>query len=308
MIKSFETLGLASSHQPLWARFQTTFNKGRLPHAFLLVGAGSAGLIDFALKMAAALFCVQETRPCGECRSCRLLAAGEHPDLCDIRPEKTGGIIKIDQIRELSELVYRSPQIGDRRIVILSPAEKMNVSAANALLKLLEEPPAFLTFILIAEQLSTLPATIPSRCQLWRFSNNDMLQADYPAMAQAYALDTERGKLFAELGTMIADLQALQSRQQSICTLASKWSKHDMSALIWLIYLINSQMISYHLQGKSQIQPWTDALYNLAQAWHPAELFLQLDKINAVTRLVQKNISLNQTLVIESLLMGYAPC
>lgn len=308
MIKSFESLGLALAHQPLWSRFQTTFANDRLPHAFLFIGAGSSSLDRFALTMSAALFCTQAQRPCGECKSCRLLAAGEHPDLCSIQPEKTGGIVKIDQIRELSELVYRTPQMTARRIVIINPAEKMNVAAANALLKLLEEPPAFLTFILIAEQLSTVPATILSRCQQWRFSDSTLLSADYLAMAQAYDLETERGKLFNELHQIIADLVALQSKQSNLCSLAAKWSSYDLTALIWLIYLINSQMINYRLQGKSQTQPWTEVLYNLAQSYHPVDLFHQLDEINALTRLIQKNISLNQTLVIESLLMGYAPC
>lgn len=305
MIKAAKALDLPLAQWPLWERFQLIDSNNRFPQSLLLIGSKSTSLIDFVYTLSAALFCGAEQRPCGECKSCRLLRAREHPDFTSLIPDKNGGVIKIDQIRELSSLVYTTPQLTGRRIVIINPAEKMNVAAANALLKLLEEPPAFLTFILIAEQISTLPATIISRCQQWHFRANDLLEADYLSMAEDYQVDSDRGQIFSQLLTIINDLKELRSKKRSLCSLAAKWTSHELSHLIWLLYLINSQMIDYRLTGPRHEKTWTTPLYELAKHYQPLSLYKQLDQINSVSKILHQNIALNQTLVLEKLLMGY---
>lgn len=292
-------------HALLWSRFQLINTKQRLPHALLLIGPQPLGIIDFSYKMSAAILCSQEQRPCGECKSCRLILSKEHPDICCLEPDKSGGIIKIDQIRDLHSLVFRSPQLGGKRIIIINPAEKMNVSAANALLKLLEEPPSCVIFLLIAEQISTLPATIVSRCQQWRFPSADILNADYLTMAEGYSSDSDKGIFFEKLSSVIQDLTELMNNKLSVCALAEKWSPYDLNHLIWLIYLINSQMIEYKINGRHYEKSWTEQLYLLSRHFQPIYLFSQLDKINDLSRKLQQNISVNQTLALESLLLGY---
>ena len=294
------------SQASLWQQFQTIHEKQRLAHAFLLIGAQHAEPLNFAHRMAATILCSQLLQnPCGECKSCRLLNSKKHPDFFYLHPDKAGGAIKIDQIRELHTLVFTSPQLGKHRIVIINPADKMNTAAANALLKLLEEPPSSLIFILIAENLSAMPATVISRCQQWRFSFAEILESDYLSIGESYPSDSERGKIIAQLPFILQDLIELLENKQSICSLASKWSAYELSDLLWFIYLINSQMISYQLLGRRHEKNWTTQLYSLAERFKLVFLFKQINQINEITKKLNKNINMNQTLVLENLLLGY---
>jgi len=105
---------------------------------------------------------------CGRCNSCRKIENGSHPDVLLVRP--AGAFIQIDQIRELNRIIAMKPYEAKTRAVIISDAQTMNLSAGNALLKLLEEPPAGTILILIATQGKDLMPTIVSRCQLIRFN------------------------------------------------------------------------------------------------------------------------------------------
>ncbi|ARG97489.1 DNA polymerase III subunit delta' C-terminal domain-containing protein [Legionella micdadei] len=301
-MQSIKASELSSS---LWERFQSISAKQRIPHALLLVGMQSKTIIEFAYKIAAALLCFNEQKPCGFCKSCRLLQIKEHPDLCFLEPDKAGGNIKIDQIRDLHDLAFTSAQLAGKRVIIISPAEKMNIAAANALLKLLEEPPEAVNFILIAEQISTLPATIISRCQQWRFSSTEYIKADYLTTGEEYSAETERGILFSQLPTIIADLNNLMINKLSVCTLAEKWLAHDFSSLMWLIYLIHAQLIDYKFNGNRSQRSWTQGLNELAQHFKITHLFKQLDQVNEIRKKIHQNIAFNQNLMLESLLLAY---
>ncbi|MBA3537122.1 MAG: hypothetical protein H0T84_11015 [Tatlockia sp.] len=293
-------------HSHLWQRFQTNNAKLRLPHALLLIGSETANLVDFAYAMAASILCQHEKNHCKVCKSCHLNQLKEHPDLCYLEPDKTGGQIKIDQIRDLHNLAFRSPQLGDRRIFILYPAEKMNVAAANALLKLLEEPPSGVFFILIAEQISSLPATIISRCQLWRFPQANDLDSDYLTVAKNCKTSSGTGLLFQQLPLLIEGLTELLTHKISGCSLAVKWSTYDFDHLVWLLYLVNCQLIYYKLNGSRNKEIWTEQLQLLAAHFQPFHLFQQLDQLNAIIKNLRRNINVNQLLVLENLLLGYA--
>ncbi len=138
----------------------------RLPHALLLAGPAGLGKNTFGLHLAQWLLCAQPLPggACGDCHGCRLYQAGSHPDLARVGPPEDGKAILVDQIRALGEFLHLTPHIAIHKVVLLAPAEAMNLNAANALLKLLEEPPAGSYLILIATQLSRLPATLRSRC------------------------------------------------------------------------------------------------------------------------------------------------
>jgi DNA polymerase-3 subunit delta' len=295
----------SESSSLLWERFQSIRAKQRVPHALLLIGAQHKALNDFAYKVAATILCSGQQKPCGECKSCRLIHLQEHPDLNYLTVDKEGGVIKIDQIRELQQLVFTSAQLANGRIVIINPAEKMNNAAANALLKLLEEPPAFVHFLLIAQQISTLPATIISRCQQWRFSSAEQVGADYLTIGQTYSSDTDRAVLFGQLSVIIEDLIQFMTNKLSVCALADKWLAHDFAHLMWLIYLINAQLIDYKLNISQIEKSWTKTLMNLAKHFELVHLFKQLDQINEIIRKLQRNINMNHSLVLENLLLGY---
>jgi DNA polymerase-3 subunit delta' len=118
-------------------------------------------------QLARLMLCLtpEEDRPCGHCHNCQLSKNGEHPDTLLVGPEEGARDITVDQIRALSEFVHKTSHTGIAKIVVISHAHRMNQSAANALLKTLEEPTKN-TFLLLESELpGYLSATIRSRCQ-----------------------------------------------------------------------------------------------------------------------------------------------
>ena len=154
--------------QPLLQRLGT----GRLAHALLLNGVPGVGKGVFAQALAARLLCHQSDAEyaCGHCKSCELIRAGSHPDLLVVEPESAGKPIKIDQVRRVNEFARKTAQQGGCRAIIINPAEAMNVNAANALLKSLEEPGGGTFFLLVSARSGDMLPTIRSRCQMSSFA------------------------------------------------------------------------------------------------------------------------------------------
>jgi len=150
-----------------WQRFLAQARGERLPHALLLAGPSGTGKLELARDMASWLLCTQPgDTACGACRSCRLLPGGAHPDLFTVLPEDERGLLPIDAIRELVASLTLTTTISQRKVALIAPAEGMNVNAANALLKCLEEPPGATVMLLVSHDPRRLPITIRSRCQL----------------------------------------------------------------------------------------------------------------------------------------------
>lgn len=135
-----------------------------LGHAYLLHGTEGTGKKTLATVFAAALLCGGETPPCGECPSCKKVFGHGHPDFLRFRRPEGKTQFPVDLIREIRRQAYIRPNESDHKIILIENAEEMNLSAANALLKVLEEPPPYLIFLLTCNNLSALPETIPSRC------------------------------------------------------------------------------------------------------------------------------------------------
>lgn len=173
--------------QAVWQRLEKLATESRLPHALLLSGHAGIGKQRLAQAFAARLLCQAPTAQgaCGQCKSCHLLTAGTHPDLVwltpetDAKTEKTAKFIKVDQVRELVSFAEKSAQLGGYRVVLIEPAHLLNVQAANALLKTLEEPGGKTLMLLVTSQPLSLSATIRSRCQ--------QLALETPAEAEALA-------------------------------------------------------------------------------------------------------------------------
>ncbi len=145
---------------------QLTSRLDRMPHAILLAGLSGLGKNQFAIDLAEILLCseLQKSKPCGNCKSCKLFTAKTHPDIKIITPAEEGKSISIDQIREIASYLALTPHTADCKILILSPAESMTLQAANSLLKQLEEPPGNSILILVSAAPHQLPQTIRSRC------------------------------------------------------------------------------------------------------------------------------------------------
>lgn len=144
----------------------------RLPHGLLFAGPGEIGKHEFALAVAKFLLCLSpvEGDACHRCKTCQLFEAHSHPDFYAVEPEDTGKAIRVDQVRALAEFSAKTAAMGGRRVIALCPAEAMNINAANALLKTLEEPGKDVVIILVTHQPGRLLATIRSRCRLFPFT------------------------------------------------------------------------------------------------------------------------------------------
>ncbi|MBD8527689.1 DNA polymerase III subunit delta' [Pseudomarimonas arenosa] len=158
--------------QPVWTRLLESLAQQRLAHGLLFCGPADGGQAELAARLAEYLLCSQRVdgAACGTCRSCHLRLAGSHPDLRRIRLlERDDGRLKteigVEQIRELSQWLSLTAQFGGAQVALIEPADKLNVSAANALLKTLEEPASNRFLLLVTDATDRLPATVRSRCQ-----------------------------------------------------------------------------------------------------------------------------------------------
>lgn len=165
----------------LWQRWKNLH--ARLPHALLLKGPRGIGKLDFAMHIAQSVLCETPTDSglgCNSCPSCHWFELGTHPDFRLLQPDalaetdegeeretgkkKSSRLVSVDQIRSLADFANLSAHQGKHRVVLIHPAEAMNASAANALLKTLEEPTPGMLMLLVSDRPQRLLPTIMSRC------------------------------------------------------------------------------------------------------------------------------------------------
>ena len=119
-----------------WARLGQQLSDSSLPHALLLAGTANSGKSRLALALARLLLCQAPSGGlnCGKCHACELSASGSHGDLRWLQPEERGKAIKIDQIRDTVSFATKTANFGANKVVVIAPADAMNINAANALL------------------------------------------------------------------------------------------------------------------------------------------------------------------------------
>lgn len=136
-----------------------------LSHAYLITGGSGDSRAALADRLTAAYLCEGPNPPCGQCRACRKVGGGAHPDVYRAAPAPDKREITVDQIRALRADAYVRPNEGRRKVYLINPADAMNPAAQNALLKVLEEGPAYAAFLLLAGQPGLLLDTVRSRCE-----------------------------------------------------------------------------------------------------------------------------------------------
>jgi DNA polymerase-3 subunit delta' len=150
-----------------WQSVLERLEAGTLPHALMLTGPRGLGKTEFGRELAKTALCQEpgENGSCGACQACQLFEAGTHPDIKMLTPEEPAKQIRVDDVRALIEFTNLSTQYGQHKVALVFPADALNMSSANSLLKTLEEPPPGTLLILVTDQPSRLPVTIRSRCQ-----------------------------------------------------------------------------------------------------------------------------------------------
>lgn len=316
--------------QTEWQKLSERLAQDSLAHALLLHGPGGTGKSDFAAHFAHALLCQQrceDGQACGNCSSCLLYAAENHPDFHLLEQEKQGGQVKIDQIRALIAQMALSSHAGGYKVVLIQQADMMTIAAANSLLKTLEEPPAKTVIMLVAESLSRLPATVRSRCQLLHFNltetgiaqswlENNLKEAeDNEADAQSLLSIANGAPLFA-LANVEKDLPALrQSLLESLQSLsegrldpvkvAGEWLKLEQPMPIkylysWVSDMIRLQQVADSFADRADYQK---VIHCLAKNIELRKLYIYLDRIAESLPLMTQ---LNSLPIIESLLIQWA--
>ncbi|MFY4777209.1 DNA polymerase III subunit delta' [Metabacillus sp. RGM 3146] len=171
--------------------------KNRLAHAYLFEGKKGTGKMEVSMLLAKSYFCenLQEFKPCGHCRNCRRIDSGNHPDVHLIEPD--GLSIKKKQIQELQEEFSKTGLESNKKVYIISQADKMTTNAANSLLKFLEEPNRETMAILMTEQVHQILNTILSRCQTLSF---------HPIPPAAIRLELEKNQVAPHLAGIAAQM------------------------------------------------------------------------------------------------------
>lgn len=146
-------------------------NENKLAHSIILYGSNEQQRFDTAKMLAMAIVCVGESKPCHNCLPCKKIAEDIHPDITIINGYEGKSMVKVDTIRELKTKALLYPNDGEKSVFIIHGAEKMNVQAQNALLKIFEEPSNHVCFILTCESTANLITTINSRASTYFLGN-----------------------------------------------------------------------------------------------------------------------------------------
>lgn len=302
-----------------WQRIRQQIDADRLPHALLLAGPRWVGKRVFGRALGASLLCLSPRygTACGECKSCRLLAAQAHPDWHWVAPEEEGKAVKIDQVRDLVESMAQTAQQGGRKVAVIEPAEAMNRNAANALLKTLEEPAGSSLLILISDAPGLLLPTLRSRCQRLDFpippaaAVRSWLQIQAAAdkadlaMAEAegrplLARELLIGEEAASRRELDAEFAAVLERQLPVLAAAERWKQRDWRALLqWLESRLARAL-------RSQVSPEIEAGAVVARLAivPPATLFALSDQLRALAQQTFAGANPNPQLALEAFLFN----
>ena len=298
---------------PEWARLGGQLASGQFPHALLLAGPEGLGKVEFTVALARLLLCHQpaDGLNCGQCSACNLSANGSHGDFRWLGPEEKSRFIKVEQVRLATDFISRTASYGPRKVLVLQPADAMNASSANALLKCLEEPAGETVIILVCQRLHALPATVRSRCQMLKFAipdgevvtdwldkvtgdrlvSNELLQlADLRPLS---ALAIFEGGAAESITVRNAALDALISGQVAVPQVRAALAGEDLEA--------NLSLLTVHLQnllrglGAEQLR-----------SERARDLYVLLDELARNRAALSAGSNPNQDMMLDNLLSRLA--
>lgn len=330
-----------------WQQLQLL--RQRMPHAILFHGAAGIGKSDFIERFAQGLLCeavLPDGHACGQCASCGWFSQQNHPDYRRVRPEaledepaadgeegdgeakKTAKSakapskeIKIEQIRNLADFMNISTHRQGLRVVVLYPAEALNMPASNALLKTLEEPPPGTVFLLASNSLDRLLPTILSRCR--KFALPMPSHAEALAWLKSQGVPDADSWLREQGGAPLAamaqaevgnrdDLEVLlqllaHPSVEGALKVADKLQKVPLSAQVSWLQRWLYDVFSYKLAGNIRYYPrYQKELASLAAKIHVSRLLAAIKGANE--RRATADHPLSPKLFLEDMLLDYAAC
>lgn len=190
-------------HEWIVASLARDILSGRLRHAYLIAGPSSVGKRALASAFIQALLCEQAEKPCGECRPCKLVSHGNHPDVILVVPALSGERIKaekikVEPIRDLINALALKPVEAVRRIALITNFELISERTSNTLLKTLEEPPGQAIIILTTDSPEALLPTITSRCEIITLRPLPVALVEQ-ALTERWHVPAEHAELLARL-------------------------------------------------------------------------------------------------------------
>lgn len=312
-----------------WQQLMQRHHQHGLPHATLFTGSEGFGKRQLAYKLAFYLLCQdgnKSDQACGQCHSCKLMAAGTHPDYWVCDQEAKGKQIKVDSVRSLNDFLAKTPQISTCQVVQIFPVEAMNVNASNALLKTLEEPSGESYLLLISERLGSVLPTIRSRTQRVSIQPPEQVAAAQ-WLQQQHGIELDRGRqaLTQNAGGPLKALQWLndgQAEQDALCAeLMMQWlQKHDLQKVSsqlakmdvdillnwWLklsLDILKCGMTGTVSHVSHPDSEWVQQLTATASKLKLLTLQSKLQEI--ISKLAVGQGNYNQSLLIESLLLDW---
>lgn len=280
----------------------------RLPHGILFHGHPGSGTRDIGYWLSRQLLCSENGLwgpACGQCKSCSLLRAGNHPDLVMIESDKAH--IGVDSVRQATQFLVNKAQLGQAKVVIIKQAEQMTEAAANALLKTLEEPTPFSFLLLISHDSDRLLPTIQSRCTrfdirppigqgLKQSLGDSGLIDDYTNMSHLAQLQN------ADIEAEFVDFESLLAQwlQNSMDSEALTMQLIEQPlALSWLTQHLTSAMRSSYQWPGVRKTPVIDAL----SQFEPQQLQASIQLINTINQQLKQLPQANKKFMIESLVI-----
>lgn len=313
-----------------WTALATLAAGARLGHAYLLSGSEGLGKFAFAERFAALVLCEQPAgqAPCGNCRGCHLSAAGNHPDLKSLQLEEDKRRIAIEQVRELISFFALKPHYRQHKVALIYPAELMTTQAANALLKILEEPPSGALLLLVSHRPGQLLPTLRSRCQHrplaapdWDASAawlNEALGGDAPLALDEISLAgaplailarIERGA-GALFDSLIAALAAIAARPAGTLRAARECQDSDIRDWLDALELIIRAlllMVGGEQPRHLRLAPNSARdLQKIADKLNSKRLFFFLDQIASARIVVLRSSGVREAEIIENLFYSWA--
>ncbi len=337
----------------LWQQFdwdRLTRDSNKQHHGLLINGQAGIGKREFAVALCQSLLCSevseQDNTPCGRCQNCRLFVAATHPDFHVITTElesaegrlpllanyshryldskemdkktKYGRVISIAQVRKLIEQFLTHAHISVAKVALILPADCMNINAANALLKLLEEPPPDSIFILVTANPSRLPATIRSRCIAHTLATPSkehalaLLTQHLSEQQSNLALTLTNGSpleaqqlvdsgFLQHYQNCLKGLSEIGARRVSAVELAGQLNKLDFGQLLVWLHRFVGELIQFCVVG---VKPhWRELIMIDCEQVCVERLYGLYDRISHYRRIAHE--PLNEQLALEDLMLAF---